>query len=105
MSNSLHPGALPFTGTYPSSTVKVLTIAMLSCVCAAFLARVEFLLVSQAAGDLAPKSHFSICFLPVIISTVADWMEQSQRWKLACRKFLREHSQIHTSERNGRKQY
>lgn len=75
MSDTSYPSALPSTGT-PSQCIigESLTIGMLSCAHAASTAKVGVLIASQAAGDLASKSHSTISFLLVLAATVSGWI-------------------------------
>lgn len=80
---------------HPSaSSVKVLTIGMLSCAHAASTAKVGALIASQAAGDLASKSHSTISFLLVLASTISGWILHgaNSEMKTGLQKFLKEHS-------------
>lgn len=49
-------------------------LPMLSCARAASTARVGSSIASQTASDLASKSHFTICFLPLLSPTIAGWI-------------------------------
>lgn len=75
MSDTPYPSVLPSTGTTSQCIISEnLMIGMLSCAHAASTAKVGVLIASQAAGDLASKSHSTTSFLLVLAPTVSGWI-------------------------------